>query len=241
MTALTDAQAKGYAEADPTLDIQGMDTAHELAIIVSLAYGIKINYEDIYIEGISRITAGHRLCVEVRLAIAGSSAEQWNQIEARVHPTMIPSGNLLSNVNGSLNAVMVSGDAVKYTALWPRRRRYQRKCGKISDIIAIFNRKILFTDRSAESTAFLPAGSDQENPRSCPSTSCKRIITSGLAPWTGRGSVQIAGILGDQDISIQSVREGPKNERLGSHRHADASGQRIRRASGRSRNSTAGR
>ena len=114
-TALAEAQENGYAEADPTLDVEGLDAAHKLAILSALAFGMKINFNDIYIEGISKITPldidfaaqfGYRIKL---LAIAKFSGQA---VEARVHPTMIPFENMLSNVNGTLNAISVSGDAV---------------------------------------------------------------------------------------------------------------------------------
>lgn len=113
--ALADAQASGYAEADPTLDVEGFDTAHKLAILTALGYGMAINYDDIYIEGISKITpldiefaAQFGYCIKL-LAI---SKNQGGTVEARIHPTMIPFDNILSSVNGTLNAVTVAGDAV---------------------------------------------------------------------------------------------------------------------------------
>ncbi len=113
--ALAEAQAKGYAEADPTLDVEGLDTAHKLAILCALAYGMEINLKDIYIEGISNITpmdiefAGQ---FGFRIKLLAIGKNKGEAVEARVHPTMIPFNNLLTNVNGTLNAIMVSGDAV---------------------------------------------------------------------------------------------------------------------------------
>lgn len=113
--ALADAQARGYAEADPTLDVGGYDTAHKLAILTALGYGMVINYDDIYIEGISKITP---LDIEFaaqfgyRIKLLAISKFKGGVVEARIHPTMIPFDNILSNVNGTLNAVTVAGDAV---------------------------------------------------------------------------------------------------------------------------------
>ena len=113
--ALAEAQAKGYAEADPTLDVEGQDAAHKLAILAALAFGMQINFDDVYIEGISKITPmdiefaaqfGYRIKL---LAITKFNGQS---VEARVHPTMIPFDNILSNVNGTLNAINVSADAV---------------------------------------------------------------------------------------------------------------------------------
>jgi homoserine dehydrogenase len=113
--ALTEAQAKGYAEADPTLDVEGLDAAHKLAILTALAYGMHINFDDIYTEGISAITpqdiqfaAEFGYCIKL-LAI---SKLKQGAVEARVHPTMIPQDNILSSVSGTLNAITVSGHAV---------------------------------------------------------------------------------------------------------------------------------
>jgi homoserine dehydrogenase len=113
--ALRDAQSAGYAEADPTLDVEGFDAAHKLAILSALAYGSPIHFDDIYIEGISAITpldiqfaAEFGFCIKL-LAI---SKRAGDTIEARVHPTMISTDNILSSVAGSLNAVTVCGHAV---------------------------------------------------------------------------------------------------------------------------------
>ena len=109
------AQEKGYAEADPTYDVEGIDAAHKLAILINLAYGAFIKLEDIYTEGITRVSQldirfakefGYRIKL---LAIAKSVD---GSIEARVHPTMIPAEHPLSAVDGAYNAVHVRGDAV---------------------------------------------------------------------------------------------------------------------------------
>ncbi len=113
--ALAEAQTEGYAEADPTLDVEGLDTAHKLAILTALAYGVEINLDDIFVEGISKITP---LDIEFanqfgyRIKLLAISKDRGDAVESRVHPTMIPFDNLLSSVNGTLNAITVSGDAV---------------------------------------------------------------------------------------------------------------------------------
>lgn len=114
-TALQDAQAGGFAEADPGLDVDGHDTAHKLAIVNSLAYGMPINLHDIYLEGIRKITPtdiefARRFGYRIKLLAIGKN--HGDRVEARIHPTMIPEHNLLSQVNGTLNAIMVEGDAV---------------------------------------------------------------------------------------------------------------------------------
>jgi homoserine dehydrogenase len=122
-TALSEAKIKGYAEADPTLDVEGIDTAHKIAILGALAYGMEINLNDVYIEGISKITP---LDIEYagqfgyRIKLLAISKFKEGSVEARVHPTMIPFDNLLSNINGTVNAIMVSGDAVGDIMLYGR-------------------------------------------------------------------------------------------------------------------------
>src|SRR3989338_4070541 len=112
---LKKAQEKGYAEADPTYDVEGIDTAHKLAILINLAYGTYIKPADIYTEGISKITPldikfarefGYKIKL---LAIA---KEEDGRIEARVHATMIPAEHLLSTVDGVYNAIYLRGNAV---------------------------------------------------------------------------------------------------------------------------------
>jgi len=111
---LKEAQELGFAEADPTFDIEGIDTAHKLAITLSLAYGKRVNYEDIYREGITGITQqdinfGRELGYRIKLlAIA---IQRGDIIETRIHPTMIPLDHLLANVNGNFNAFHFVGDA----------------------------------------------------------------------------------------------------------------------------------
>lgn len=112
--ALREAQAKGFAEADPTLDIEGIDTAHKLAIIVALAYGTDVRFGDLYVEGISRISPMDIEFAEqfgYRIKLLAISKMVDGAIEARVHPTMIPGSNILSSVNGPLNAITITGDA----------------------------------------------------------------------------------------------------------------------------------
>lgn len=114
-TALKEAQALGYAEADPTLDVEGIDAAHKLAVLASLSFGTLFSLKEIYTEGITKITPldinfasefGYKIKL---LAIAKQSN---NDIELRVHPTMLPKEYLISNVNGVFNAVYVEGDAI---------------------------------------------------------------------------------------------------------------------------------
>ncbi|NNG13523.1 MAG: homoserine dehydrogenase, partial [Gammaproteobacteria bacterium] len=112
---LAEAQKLGYAEADPTFDVEGIDAAHKLTILASIAFGIPLQFESTYTEGISRITrddvdyAGQLGYSIKHLGISRRTAEG---IELRVHPTLIPKRRLIANVDGVMNAVLVKGDAV---------------------------------------------------------------------------------------------------------------------------------
>ena len=112
---LKEAQALGYAEADPTFDVEGIDAAHKLTILASLAFGIELQFEKTYTEGISKITtADVEYAGELgyRIKHLGITRKTEKGIELRVHPTLIPEKRLLANVDGVMNAVLVQGDAV---------------------------------------------------------------------------------------------------------------------------------
>ncbi|MGF1546816.1 MAG: homoserine dehydrogenase [Thiotrichales bacterium] len=115
---LAEAQALGYAEADPTFDVEGIDAAHKLTILASIAFGIPLQFERVAIEGISRITPQDVTYAEqlgYRIKHLGIARRRAEGIELRVHPTLIPARRLIANVDGVMNAVLVHGDAVGST------------------------------------------------------------------------------------------------------------------------------
>ena len=112
---LTEAQALGYAEADPTFDVEGIDAGHKLAILASLAFGIPLQFDKVYTEGITKITRADVEYAEqlgYRIKHLGIARRTQLGIELRVHPTLIPERRLIANVDGVMNAVLVKGDAV---------------------------------------------------------------------------------------------------------------------------------
>lgn len=118
---LKDAQELGYAEADPTYDVEGIDTAHKLAIMSTLAFGRKVHLEDIFTEGISRLTPvdiafAKELGYNIKLLAIGRDTSEG--IEVRIHPTMIPEDHLLSQVRGAYNALYITGDSVGKVMLY---------------------------------------------------------------------------------------------------------------------------
>src|SRR5512140_3098160 len=117
-TVLKEAQRLGYAEADPTFDIEGVDAAHKITILASLAFGIPMQFDKAYIEGISKLDAVDIKYAEqlgYRIKLLGIAKRTPEGVELRVHPTLIPSKRLIANVEGAMNAVLVQGDAVGST------------------------------------------------------------------------------------------------------------------------------
>jgi len=112
---LSEAQDLGYAEVDPTFDVEGIDAAHKLTILASIAFGIPLQFDKVYTEGISRITRSDVAYAEelgYRIKHLGIARRNSKGIELRVHPTLIPERRLIANVNGVMNAIVVKGDAV---------------------------------------------------------------------------------------------------------------------------------
>jgi homoserine dehydrogenase len=121
--ALKEAQRLGYAEADPTYDIEGIDAAHKLAILASLAYNIPLSFNDVYKEGITMITSrdigfAGELGYKIKLLAIAKASD--GKVELRVHPTMVPKDYLISKVDGVFNAIYVQGDAVGDTLYYGR-------------------------------------------------------------------------------------------------------------------------
>jgi homoserine dehydrogenase len=208
--ALKEAQVKGYAEANPELDVEGYDAAHKLALLTSLAYGAKIDLDHVYIEGISNMTP---MDVEYagqfgyRIKLLAISKNRGDAVEARVHPTMIPFDNILSNVNGSLNAITVSADAVEDILLYGRGAGMMPTASSaVSDTVDLA-RNIL-----SGSTRRIPLLSYQrENIRTIPVMPVDEIYTHYYIRFSAldRPGVlsKISGILGENEISIKSVQQ----------------------------------
>ncbi|MCC7225757.1 MAG: homoserine dehydrogenase [Burkholderiaceae bacterium] len=117
-TVLAEAQRLGYAEADPTFDIEGIDAAHKLTLMASIAFGIPVQFDRAYIEGISKLAAEDIKLAErlgYRIKLLGITKRRPEGIELRVHPALVPTRSLLANVEGAMNAVLVRGDAVGQT------------------------------------------------------------------------------------------------------------------------------
>ncbi|WP_419661673.1 Hom: homoserine dehydrogenase [Desulfosarcina variabilis str. Montpellier] len=208
--ALAEAQAKGYAEADPTLDVEGLDAAHKLAILGALAFGMQINFNDVYIEGISKITP---LDIEFaaqfgyRLKLLAITKFNGQSVEARVHPTMIPFSNMLSNVNGTLNAISVSGDAVGDILLYGHGAGMMPTASAVVSDIADIARNL-----AVNGAGRLPVmGYQPDTIKPIPVMPIDDIITHYYFRFDAMDRpgvlATIAGILGKHAISLKSVHQ----------------------------------
>lgn len=215
--ALEDAQKKGYAEADPTLDIEGIDAAHKLAILTALAYGMTINLDDIYVEGIKDITPEdirHAEQLGYRVKLLAISKYVGDAVEARVHPTMIPFDNLFASVNDSVNAVNVNGDAMGDMFFVGRGAGMMPTASAVvSDLIDISRNILSCTSQRVPLLSFC-----DENIKNIPVLPMDEILSRYYFRFTAfdRPGVlsTISGILGNYGISIKSVQQAEeKNER----------------------------
>ncbi len=138
---LQDAQRAGYAEADPTFDVAGIDSAHKLAILVCLAYGMPVNFKDVYTEGITNITPidiAYAKQFGYTIKLLGIAKLMDGEIEARVHPTMLPSTSPIAQVEDVYNAIQLMGDAVGDVVLYGRGAgSMPTGSAVVSDVIAI--------------------------------------------------------------------------------------------------------
>lgn len=203
--ALKEAQRLGYAEADPTFDIEGIDAAHKLTILASLSYNIPLSYDSVYKEGITKVTPqdiefASELGYKIKLLAIAKAVD--GEVELRVHPTMIPEDYLISKVDGVFNAIYVEGDAVGSTLY------YGRGAGDMPTGSAIVS-DIVDIARSIKmnATGRIPVI------RTSPSSLKIRKMDDVESMYYFRFSAldkpgvlsKISGILGDNDISIESV------------------------------------
>jgi homoserine dehydrogenase len=212
---LADAQAKGYAEADPTFDVEGIDTAHKLALLCSLCFGTRIDFKDIYSEGITRITAldiefAREFGYKFKLLAIGKC--DGRQIEARVHPTMLPLDHPLAKVDGVFNGVRLVGDLVGPVMLNGYGAGMEATASAVmGDVMAIVR------DLRAMAGVRTPA-------MGCPRADLDKIavkpMESLVSPYYLRVFVkdqpgvlaQIAGVLGCHRISIESMIQPHRHE-----------------------------
>jgi homoserine dehydrogenase len=197
--ALAEAQRLGYAEADPTFDVEGIDAAHKLAILAALAFGTELRFADVYTEGISRVSPEdieYARQLGYRIKHLGIARKTAAGIEARVHPTLIPQHRLLANVDGAMNAVVVHGHAAGDTLYYGAGAGALPTASSIvADLIEI-----------ARGKALLPPLANDADLRAVPMAECESAYYLRI-PSLDRPGVfaRVATILSEHDISIESA------------------------------------
>ncbi|MDY0161992.1 homoserine dehydrogenase [Desulfobotulus sp.] len=208
--ALGQAQAKGFAEADPTLDIEGFDAAHKLAILAAIAFGMEIDFEGVYVEGISRIEAMDILYADqfgYRIKLLAIAKNHGDRVEARIHPAMIPTDCLLSQVNGSLNAVSVYGDAVEEMMLYGHGAGMMPTASAVVADLADIARDMGRSDGSRLPALGYLSGSIRRIPV-MPISEIRTHYYFRVAAADRPGVLsRVSGILGQHNISIMSVHQ----------------------------------
>jgi homoserine dehydrogenase len=203
---LKEAQAHGYAEADPTLDIEGMDSAHKLQILVSLAFRTFVDLKDIHTEGITRVTSSdiayaRELGYRIKLLAIAKAVD--GGVEVRVHPTMIPAASPLAAVAGVFNAVFITGDAVGDLMF------YGRGAGQMPTASAVWSDALEIARNIAHGIPALALELPSVGPVALPlrpmeSVRCCYYLRVMVHDKPGVLS-RVAGVLGDNDISIANV------------------------------------
>jgi len=217
---LKEAQEKGFAEADPTYDVEGVDTAHKLAILMTIAYGQHVHLDDIAVEGISNIKP-----IDIdfakefgyRIKLMAISRNHGETVEARVHPTMVPESNLFANINGTFNAIQFNGDGVDDVLFYGHGAGKMPTGSAVAADVVDISRNIL-----ADSVNRVPALSYLPEHFTPPAITPMNRLT---CPYYFRVTVldqpgvlsTISGILGNYNISIKSVIQ--KGHRTGEPVH----------------------
>lgn len=205
---LKQAQALGYAEADPTFDVEGIDAAHKLTILASIAFGIPLQFSKVYTEGITTITRDDVAYAEhfgYRIKHLGIARRGGGGIELRVHPTLIPERSLLANVNGVMNAVLVKGDAVGPTLYYGSGAGAEPTASAVvADIIDVVRTLTADPGNRVPHLAFQP-----DSLANLPVVAMEQVETAYylrlLAVDRPGVLAEVTRILGNLDISIEAV------------------------------------
>ena len=217
-TVLKEAQRLGYAEADPTFDIEGVDAAHKATIMCAIAFGVPMQFGKAHVEGITALQATDIRYAEqlgYRIKLIAMARRNPQGIELRVHPTLVPARRLIANVEGAMNAVVVQGDAVGTTLYYGKGAGSEPTASAVvADLVDITRLHTADPDHRVPHLAFQP---DQLS--DTPILSMDEVVTAyylrlRVADQTGVLS-RITTILAEHDISIDAVlqRESAEGER----------------------------
>jgi homoserine dehydrogenase len=205
---LKEAQRLGYAEADPTFDIEGVDAAHKITILSALAFGIPMQFDKAHIEGISQLDADDIKYAEqlgYRIKLLGITRRRPDGIELRVHPTLIPTKRLIANVEGAMNAVLVQGDAVGATLYYGKGAGAEPTASAvIADLVDVTRMHTADPEHRVPHLAFQP-GAVEDTPI-LPLSEVETSYYLRLRVEDKPGVLaDITRILADQQISIDAM------------------------------------
>jgi homoserine dehydrogenase len=212
---LLEAQALGYAEADPTFDVEGIDAAHKLTILGSLAFGIPLQFDRTYTEGISRIQpqdVANASALGYRIKHLGITRKSGHGIEMRVHPTLIPRRRLIANVDGVMNAVLVKGDAVGPTLYYGAGAgSLPTASAVVADVVDVARALTTDSNNRVPHLAFQP-----DELSDMPVLPMDQVETAYYLRITALDQpgvmARIAGILGEEGISIEAIQQKEPEE-----------------------------
>ena len=214
-TVLKEAQKLGYAEADPTFDIEGVDAAHKVTLMSAIAFGIPVQFDKAYIEGITKLGAADIKYAEqlgYRIKLLGITKRTSKGIELRVHPSLIPAKRLIANVEGAMNAVVVNGDAVGNTLYYGKGAGSEPTASAvIADLVDITRLHTADAAQRVPHLAFHP-----ESMSDLPILSMSEVVTSyylrlRVADQAGV-LAKVTGIVADAGISIDAVLQREADE-----------------------------
>ncbi|MEW6692947.1 MAG: homoserine dehydrogenase [Pseudomonadota bacterium] len=215
---LAEAQRLGYAEADPTFDVEGIDAAHKLTILASIAFGIPLQFDKAVTEGITRITredVSYAEALGYRIKHLGIARRTEQGVELRVHPTLIPERRLIANVDGVKNAVLVMSDAVGPTLYYGAGAGADPTASAVvADLVDVVRTMTADPENRVPHLAFQP-----DALRDLPILPMSEVETAYYLRLTAEDKpgvlADVTRILADQDISIEAIlqKEAPEDEK----------------------------
>ncbi|MDP9044916.1 MAG: homoserine dehydrogenase [Pseudomonadota bacterium] len=217
---LKDAQRLGYAEADPTFDIEGVDAAHKVTLMSAIAFGVPVQFDKAYVEGIAKLNGADIRYAEqlgYRIKLLGITKRRTGAVEGielRVHPTLVPSRRLLANVEGAMNAVMVQGDAVGSTLHYGKGAGAEPTASAvIADLVDITRLHTADPDHRVPHLAFQPGAMHDTRILSIDEVVTAFYLRLQVQDQAGV-LARITAILADSDISIDALlqRESAEGE-----------------------------
>lgn len=212
---LAEAQRLGYAETDPTFDIEGVDAAHKLTLLASLAFGIPVQFDKAHIEGISSLAQediAHAERLGYRIKLLGITRRRKDGIELRVHPTLVPIECLLANVEGAMNAVLVSGDMVGPTLYYGQGAgELPTASAVVADLVDVTRLQAADPEHRVPHLAFQPDAMDDTPVLPVADVRSSYYLRVRVQDRPGV-LADIARILSDEGISIGSMFQQPHGE-----------------------------